>query len=74
MTMVQYALSDSLPFLLIGLFLMLGYSTAFLVLFDEEFVNDEEKLFDSLPRALETLFHASVGSFEGEVWLSASLL
>ena len=72
--MVSYALKDSLPFLLMGLVLILGYSTTFVVLFDNRFVEDEEENFDSLPRAMETLFHASVGSFEGEVCLTDTLL
>ena len=71
--MVGYALTDALPFLMMGLFLILGYSTAFVVLFDDRFVKDEEKNFDSLPRALETLLHASVGSFEGNVCLTDTL-
>ena len=72
--MVGYALNDSLPFLLMGLILMLGYSTAFVVLYDDRFFKDEELGFNSIPRALETLLHASVGNFDEDVCLTAATL
>ena len=65
--MVGYTLNDSLPFAMLGFVLMLGYSAAFMVLFDNGLANDDGDNFHTLPRALETLFHAGLGNFDNDV-------
>ena len=65
--MVGYAVNDSLPFAMMGLLLMLRYSTAFMVLFDNGSGDDDRNTFDTFPHALETLFHTSLGNFENDV-------
>ena len=69
--MMGYTLKDTLPFATMGFLLMLGYSTAFMVLFDDGPANDDGNHFNTLPRALETLFHAGLGNFENDVSLSS---
>ena len=65
--MVGYAVIDSVPFAMMGFLLMLGYSAAFMVLFDGGFGDGEENSFDTFPHALETLFHTGLGNFETDV-------
>ena len=65
--MVGYALNDSLPFAMLGFVLMLGYSAAFMVLFDNGLADDDSDNFDTFPRALETLFHTGLGNFDNDV-------
>ena len=64
--MVGYAVNDSLPFAMMGLLLMLGYSAAFMVLFDSD-SRDGDDNFNTFPQALETLLHSGLGNFETEV-------
>ena len=79
--MVGYTLNDTLPFAMMGLMLMLGYSAAFMVLFDtglnagddaaagaadDDAAGDDDS-FHTLSRALETLFHTGLGNFETDV-------
>ena len=63
--MVGYAVNDSLPFAMMGLLLMLGYSAAFMVLCDQS--GDGDDNFNTFSHALETLFHPGLGNFETEV-------
>ena len=65
--MVGYAVIDSLPFAMMGFLLMLGYSAAFVVLFDDEFAHDDGDNFDTLLHAIQTLFLVGLGSFETDV-------
>ena len=66
--MVGYAVNDSLPFAMMGLLLMLGYSAAFMVLFDSDSRHgDGDDNFNTFPHALETLFRAGLGNFETDV-------
>ena len=69
-SMVGYAVNDSLPFAMMGLILMLGYSAAFMVLFDGGFGDGDGDYFNTFPHALETLFHTGLGNFETEVGLA----
>ena len=64
-SMVGYAVIDSLPFAMMGLLLMIGYSAAFMILFD--IADGDRDYFDTFPHALETLFHTGLGNFEPEV-------
>ena len=65
--MVGYALKDTLSFAMMGFLLVLGYSAAFMVLFDDGLADDDGDNFRTLPRALETLFHSGLGNFETDV-------
>ena len=65
--MVGYAVIDSLPFAMMGLLLMLGYSAAFVVLFDDDLAHDSDDNFDTLFHAIQSLFHAGLGNFETDV-------
>ena len=65
--MVGYAVNDSLPFAMMGLLLMLGYSAAFMVLFDSDARDGDGDNFNTFPHALETLFHSGLGNFKTDV-------
>ena len=58
-------MKDSLPFARMGLLLVIGYSAAFMVLFNDESGGGD--YFDTFPRSLETLFHAGLGNFRTDV-------
>ena len=66
-SMVNSAIKDSWRFLLLGTFLIFGYSAAFEVLSKSGFMGDDEESFQSLPRAIETLLYACLGNFEVDV-------
>ena len=68
--MVGYALKDTLPFAMMGFFLVLGYSAAFMILFDSGLTDGDSDNFHTLPRALETLFHTGLGNFETDISFS----
>ena len=69
--MMGYAAKDSLPFAIMGLLLMIGYSAAFMVLlggtcgYDND--DDEDDCFDTFPHALGTLLRKGHGNFETDV-------
>ena len=65
--MVGYAVIDSLPFAMMGFILILGYSAAFMVLFDDGLADDVGDNFNTLHRALETLFYTGLGNSETDV-------
>ena len=48
---------------------IVGYSSAFVTLFKNGAIGDDEEIFKSLLRAFETLLYACFGNFEVEVRL-----
>ena len=60
-------MNDSLPFAMMGLLLTIGYSAAFMVLFNMGDGDGDGENFNTFPHALETLFHTGLGNFEPEV-------
>ena len=66
-SMVNSAIKDSLRFLLLGILLIFGYSAAFVVLAKSGCIGDDEGNFHSLPRAIETLLYACLGSYDADV-------
>ena len=79
--MMGYAAKDSLPFAIMGLLLMIGYSAAFMVLlggtygydydydygYGDEGTNVDATYFDTFPHALGKLLSTGQGNFETDV-------
>ena len=65
--MVTSAIKDSWRFLLLVAVMILGYSIAFMALFQSGSIEDEDSNFSSLPRTIETLLYSCIGNFEVDV-------
>ena len=67
MSMVSSAVKDSWRFLLLVAVMIFGYSVAFMAIFQNGYIEDEDGFFSSFPRIIETLFYSSIGNFEVKV-------
>lgn len=65
--MIQYVLYDVLAFMIMGVFVVIGFGFAFLVLFSHRFIEDDEENFNSPHRSFESLFYAVLGEFDAAV-------
>jgi len=65
--MILYVLWDITSFAMLGLIVMVGFGMAFLVLFSDNFVEDDGGMFSSLPQSLESLYYALLGEFDPDV-------
>ena len=65
--MVNSAVKDSWRFLLLVAVMILGYSVAFMAIFQSGYIKDDDGNFSSLPRAIETLVYSCIGNFDVEV-------
>ena len=66
-SVVTSAVLDSWRFLLLMILLIVGYSSAFVVIFTQGLNANDEENFNSLWHTVQTLLYACLGNFEVEV-------
>jgi len=70
-SIIQYVLLDILSFTVMGIFIVIGFGFAFLVLFSNGFIEDDGENFNSPHRSFESLFYAVLGEFDPDVFRSS---
>ena len=71
-SMIGYVLMDIQPFVVLGILMIVAFGMAFRVLFANAFDEDDGQDFNSPWRAFESMFYATLGQFEPEVFRQLS--